>query len=220
MNQYEEIKVYPEGFLDNVVIIPGSFNPVTNAHLEMARDAGAAVRARHVIFVPAHDSYVARKGTLIPGKVRCRLINDASMKAHTFASDREVNSFLPKRTYETVSELKEQYNTEFKFWNFYICLGMDNIKTLTSWYNWEPLIKENRFIACRRENETLENALKEAGLEEYADRFLEIQIGKNRISSSLVRQLSEQGDFSRVQSMVPKNVCDYLRRFYDVFERL
>ena len=44
--------------MSKIVIIPGSFNPVTNAHIEMALIAKKAVGANKVIFIPAHDKYV------------------------------------------------------------------------------------------------------------------------------------------------------------------
>lgn len=205
--------------MNNILLIPGSFNPITNAHIEMAKTAQKAVNANMVYFIPAHDTYVAKKKTLIPGHSRCRLIEEATPKDMTYIPT-EVNSFLPKKTYDTVQELKDYFDKDYKFYNFYICLGMDNISTLTSWYNWQPLVEENMFIACTRENENLEESLQKAGLEKYKSHFQEIEIPKNNISSSLVRSLCEQGKFEEVKDIVPENVYEYLRRFYDVLNRI
>ena len=76
------------------------------------------------------------------------------------------------------------------------------------------------FIACTRENENLEESLQKAGLERYKSHFQEIEIPKNNISSSLVRSLCEQGKFEEVKDIVPENVYEYLRRFYDVLNRI
>lgn len=205
--------------MNNILLIPGSFNPITNAHIEMAETARKAVNADKVFFIPAHDTYVAKKKTLIPGLSRCRLIEEATPEYMTYVPT-EVNSFLPKKTYDTVQELKDYFDKDYKFYNFYVCLGMDNIKTLTSWYNWEPFIEECMFVACVREGENLETALKKANLEKYKDHFTEIEIPKNNTSSSLVRNLCEQGKFEEVKELVPENVYEYLRRFYDVLHRI
>lgn len=197
--------------MNNVLLIPGSFNPITNAHIDMAKVAQKKVNAEKVYFIPAHDTYVAQKKTLIPGKSRCRLIEEATPDDMTYISY-EVDSFLPQKTYNTIIKLRKDY----KIYNFYICLGMDNIKTLTTWYNWKPFVEENMFVACVREGQNLDESLVEAGLTKYKDRFIEIMIPENHISSSLVRNLCEQGKFDEIKDVVPEVVYDYLVRFYDM----
>lgn len=205
--------------MNNILLIPGSFNPVTNAHIDMAKVAQNKVKAEKVYFIPAHDTYVAQKKTLIPGKSRCRLIEEATPDDMTYISY-EVDSFLPQKTYDTITKLRKDCDKDYKFYNFYICLGMDNIKTLTTWYNWQPFVEENMFVACVRECQSLDESLKEAGLIQYKDRFTEIMIPENHISSTLVRNLCEQGKFDEIKDIVPQNVYEYLRRFYDVLNRI
>ena len=53
--------------MNKILLIPGSFNPITNAHVDMALTAKKAVNADAILFIPAHDTYVAKKKTLIPG---------------------------------------------------------------------------------------------------------------------------------------------------------
>ena len=53
--------------MNKILLIPGSFNPITNAHVDIALTAKKAVNADAILFIPAHDTYVAKKKTLIPG---------------------------------------------------------------------------------------------------------------------------------------------------------
>ena len=55
---------------------------------------------------------------------------------------------------------------------------------------------------------------------EYKDHFTEIQIPENHTSSSLVRNLCENGEFEKIKELVPRNVYEYLIRFYDVMNRM
>lgn len=208
--------------MNKILLIPGSFNPITNAHVDMALTAKKAVGANVIYFIPAHDTYVAKKKTLIPGYCRVSLINSMSNcdKENMFALDVETTSFFPQKTYNTITHLKEKAERDYKFDEYYICLGMDNIKTLTTWYNWEPFVNEYHFVACVREGQNLNNALKEARLTKYKDHFTEIRIPENHTSSSLVRDLCEKGKFEQVKKMVPENVYEYLIRFYDVMNRI
>lgn len=208
--------------MNKILLIPGSFNPVTNAHIDMALAAKKAVNADAIYFIPAHDTYVAKKRTLIPGYCRVSLINSIPNcdRDKIKALDIETTSFFPQRTYNTITQLRDEVEKEYKFNEYYICLGMDNIKTLTTWYNWKPFVEEYYFVACVREEQNLDGALKEAGLMEYKDRFIEIKIPVNNTSSSLVRNLCENGEFSKVKELVPENVYEYLVRFYDVMNRM
>lgn len=202
--------------MHRVLLVPGSFNPITNAHLEMARAAQEKTGAGRVYFIPAHDAYVAQKKSFIPGEIRCKLIEEA-VPEDMSCIPLEVNSALPAKTYDTVRQFRESLAQEDRACDFYICFGMDNIRTLATWYHWRPLVEENMFVACAREGQKLGRTLEEAGLTEYADHFVEIRIPENHISSSLVRSLCEQGRFAEVKGMVPENVYEYLRRFYEGF---
>ena len=208
--------------MNKVLLIPGSFNPITNAHIDMALAAKKAVDADIIYFIPAHDTYVAKKKTLIPGYCRVNLINSIPNcdKDNMYALDVETTSFFPQKTYNTINQLRDEAEKDYNFNEYYICLGMDNIKTLTTWYNWKPFVEENNFIACVREGQSLDNALQEAGLTEYKERFTEIQIQENHTSSSLVRNLCEEGKFEQVKELVPENVYEYLVRFYDVMNHM
>lgn len=208
--------------MNKLLLIPGSFNPITNAHVEMALTAKAAVDADTIYFIPAHDTYVAKKKTLIPGYCRVELINSMLIcKDYNIrALDVETTSFFPQRTYNTITQFRDKAEKSYHFYEYYICLGMDNIKTLTSWYNWKPFVEEYNFVACVREGQELNKSLEEAGLTDYKDHFTEIKIPENHTSSSLVRDLCEEEKFDEVKKLVPENVYEYLVRFYDVMNRI
>ena len=104
---------------------------------------------------------------------------------------------------------------DYIFNEYYICLGMDNIETLTTWYNWKPFVEEYNFVACVREGQNLDTALKEANLMEYKDHFTEIQIPENHTSSSLVRDLCEKGEFEKVKELAYENLDEALIFFID-----
>lgn len=202
--------------MSKVLLVPGSFNPVTNAHIDMALAAKKAVNADIVYFIPAHDRYVAQKKIIMPGSDRVALLNAVPKcrRNGMLALDIEVNSSSPTKTYDTVIALQKSDEARHIENEYYLCFGMDNIKTLRTWYRWQDLIKEYRFVACVREGQTLETALEESDLTEYNDRFTEIQIPENHVSSSLVRELSASGQFEAIRDMVPENVYEYLINYY------
>ena len=197
--------------MSNILIFPGSFNPITNAHIKIAKIAQEKINAEKVLFIPAHDKYVARKKNVISGNIRCKLINE-STPADMYALSIETGSVIPKKTYDTVEEIRKINIGK----DLYICLGVDNVKSLTTWYNWEQFVKENKFVICSRNEVSLEQILKGSVLKNYKHNFTEISIPRNNISSSLVRELCGRGEMDKVKEIVPINVYQYLkRRAYD-----
>ena len=41
--------------MSNILLFPGSFNPITNAHIKIAEIAQEKINAEKVLFIPAHD---------------------------------------------------------------------------------------------------------------------------------------------------------------------
>lgn len=202
--------------MSKVLIIPGSFNPITNAHVEMALTAKKVVSADKVFFIPAHDTYVAKKKTLILGNYRVSLINSIPIFKQNDICALEIettNSISPK-TYNTLKQLECMDKKKGVQNEYYICLGMDNIMDLPNWYNWKKLIKKYKFIACTRNGQGLDDTLKKLGLTKYKEHFMEIKIPENNISSTLVRTLCENGEYKKVKNLVPENVYEYLIEFY------
>lgn len=207
--------------MSKIVIIPGSFNPVTNAHIEMALTAKEVVGANKVIFIPAHDTYVAKKKTLIPGCDRVSLINSIPIcvKNNVCSLNIEIVNPFPPKTYNTLKQLECMDKKKGIRNKYYICLGIDNIIDLPNWYNWKNLIKEHNFIACTRNGQGLDNALKKAGLTKYKNHFMEIKIPENNISSTLVRILCQRDEYEKVKELVPQNVYEYLVVFYNELKK-
>lgn len=103
--------------MNKILLIPGSFNPITNAHVDMALAAKKVVNADTIYFIPAHDTYVAKKKTLIPGYCRVSLINSMPncKQNNMWALDIETTSFFPQRTYNTITQIRDEANFGFTY---------------------------------------------------------------------------------------------------------
>ena len=199
-----------------IVLVPGSFNPVTNAHFEMAEAAVNLVSADILVFIPANDKYLERKNCkIIPGEVRGDLIlqtiKERAFKVPTkgYGVDfREVDGTLDGLTYHTVQAYQEAYpGTEI-----YVVLGMDNLEELTSWNSWEEFVKNTKFIFCSRENSSNDIPYR---MLEYIYNFNFISIKPNSISSTLVRSLAEQKEYDKMKEITSKAVTRYMEENYE-----
>ena len=55
-------------------LLGGSFNPIHNAHLEIAEQAGLACGLERVIFIPAADPPHKKLAGDVPFELRCRMV--------------------------------------------------------------------------------------------------------------------------------------------------
>lgn len=199
-----------------IVLVPGSFNPVTNAHFEMAEAAVRLVSADILVFIPANDKYLERKNCkIIPGEVRGDLIlqtiKERASKApirRCGVDFREVDGTLDGLTYHTVQAYQEAYPGA----EIYVVLGMDNLEELTSWNSWEEFVKNTKFIFCSRENSSNDIPYR---MLEYVDNFNFIFIKPNSISSTLVRSLAEQKEYDKIREITSEAVTRYMEEKYE-----
>lgn len=189
-----------------VVLFPGSFNPVTKAHFEIAEAAANRVNADTVIFIPAKDKYISRKNCdIIPGKDRHDLIRLSAPASDIkfFVSGIEVEDPAEDCfTYNTVEAFKLASPTT----DFYVLLGADNIPTLTSWYSWEKFVANNKFVFVSRDREL------EIPKELIKYHFYLVVTDKGTgISSTKVREAAAALDFDYVEKICGPFVANYYK---------
>lgn len=188
----------------------GTFNPVTNAHINM----GVVAKNRlgqdcSVIYVPAPDRYIREwKGygeqDILPEQVRLKLLEGAASVCGFEVGDAEITGLSDGKTYNTV----EHYG----FDGAVLCLGMDNILGIRKWYRWEELLDRVRLLVFRREGyvpgdpDEVKDILDRAISYELADLYVD----EAGISSTMVRRYHAEGNMKRVKYLVPPNVYGYL----------
>ncbi len=187
------------------VIFPGSFNPVTNAHLIIAEAISDRLKA-DVVFVPVSDFY--KKDSLkTTYEDRMNMLRLATCdNPHFTVSDIE-GKFLKDNgrqafTLETVRLLKTDNQDDIA-----IAIGYDNFIALDTWHEPEALIKEAKIIVYPRPDTTgsVPNL--------YSDNpdsfiFLE-EVMTMTMSSSLVRDYIREAKSLRY--IIPDNVIEYIK---------
>lgn len=196
------------------VLIFGTFNPVTVAHIEVARKAEEKVPGADVFFVIAPDQFLeGYKGlsadNVMDERVRLNLLKEAiSPYSYMKVSEVELNRISDGKTYNTVAVHKKEYD------EVYICFGTDKICELDTWFRAEDLVKENRFLVMTR-GETLSEVISESRsllINKYSGNFIEVSMNFPDISSSRVRKAVKEGKITEIRDLVPPNVYDYLKK--------
>jgi nicotinate-nucleotide adenylyltransferase len=129
-------------------IYGGTFDPVHNGHLILARDAVEKLGLDEIVFIP-NDIPPHRSGYKpAPGRVRYEMVLAAIEGEPRFkADDIELRRGGVSYTFDTVLALKEKYppGAELHF-----LVGGDNIGELRSWHRIDDLKRLVNFVVLNR----------------------------------------------------------------------
>lgn len=186
------------------VVFIGSFNPVTKAHLMVAKEILKIPEVEKIIFVPVSDLY-AKASLNTDGHHRLKML-ELVCKKDMIVSDIELslaqNLQRQPKTYETLTALGGDHQ------DLALLIGMDNYFDFPTWYKAEELLKRFKVMVYPRGNEQADVSLSPL-YEPYHDRFIFIDALKiSDISATKVRKLlHEQGN---VKDLLDEKVIAYI----------
>ena len=179
-----------------IAIFGGTFDPVHNAHLHIAREAMAQAGLDQVLFIPAAHPPHKADSMCAPYEHRYRMVELACQGEARFVPSRiEAGS---ERSYSilTIERLKaRQPGDEFLF-----LIGADAFAEIGTWRRWREVIAAVSFIVVTRPGhryETPEGAC-----------VTSLETVALPVSSSGIREDLSAG---RAPSELPAEVFDYIR---------
>ncbi|MGH8100368.1 MAG: nicotinate-nucleotide adenylyltransferase [Chthoniobacterales bacterium] len=129
-----------------LAIYGGTFDPIHNAHLILAREARERLGLEKVIFIPASVSPF-KKPPVASAEIRLLMLRAAIDEEKDFAvDDCELRRLPPSYTIDTVEEFqRREPNTEIHF-----LLGDDNVAGLSKWQRFAALKEMVCFVVLNR----------------------------------------------------------------------
>ena len=187
-----------------VGLFGGSFDPVHNAHLALARLALEHLGLDEVIWVPAgHPWQKTRR--LAPGDHRLAMVQAAIAGEPRFtADDCELRRPGPSYTLDTVRELAAR-RPDVGEW--FLLLGEDQYAGLPTWQGWPDLLRRVTLVVAAREGRPPVPA---EPLRQVPHRLVVLPLPPLAISSTLVRGRLAAGE--AVDTLVPLAVAGYIAR--------
>lgn len=198
-----------------VVLLFGTFNPFTNAHLNIAYLAKKAFPEYKVCFVPAKAGFMTGyKGlddtNVISEDMRLDLIKGSIESIPDFmVTDVEFGSKVDGKTVNTI----EYFKSVLGFNDVVLCFGTDKVAELETWYKGYELVKDNKFLIVTRDDTRLESVMTEY-TSKYRDNFTEIiNSDLATLSGTEVRQAIKEGNWDFIKSAVPEYVYREIRDY-------
>lgn len=192
---------------NKIGIMGGTFDPVHNGHIKIAKEALKEYKLDTVIFVPSGVSYM--KSGVSDAGTRYRMCalaieNEPQFQISDVDIVREGNTY----TYETIECLQKQYPEAV----FYLIIGLDTLYTIETWKNIERLFANAHILCAGR---TCEYAFSK---EEQAE-YLSGKYGANidflqadvlDVSSTNIRECIRLGKNTLIKELLPQKVYEYI----------
>lgn len=191
-----------------IIIFGGTFNPIHNGHLRIARHLGRKFKPAEIIFIPCHTPYHKEHDGLEAPRHRMEMARLAVKGAAGWsASDIDVRRGGRTFSINTVRSLRKRYRSGAEL---YFVIGVDSLVDLPNWYKIGELSRLCRFITVARPGFRFNLLVKKFPdwLAREVSRLYQPDIRIN-ISSTSVRRNIRAG--KSVKSLVPEAVANYIK---------
>ena len=200
-----------------IVVLGGSFNPPTKAHMALLKAAMNNVCAEVGVFVPTSDAYVRNKmvkageSICLPAETRFGML--AAMcqeEPNVSVSDVELHVKVPV-TYDSMCRIAERNPGA----ELYFVTGADKLKSIPHWRKADEFIRRFKFIVSGRKGvDVTELVAKNRIPSDFAAAFATVVDsveGMGEVSSSEVRRRFMSGD--SYDDLLHPAVAEMLSRF-------
>ena len=177
-------------------ILGGSFDPVHNAHLAIARAALAGLDLAKIRWIPS-GTPPHRGAPIAPAADRAAMVRLAIAGEPRFVLDeRELRKSSPGYTVETLEDLHKELGPKA---DLVLLIGADQYSRLDSWHRWQDLFGLARIAVFARPGLSLGET----------DRVSVVPMEPLDISSTSIRERISAGQPPR--GLVPDAVLDYIQ---------
>jgi nicotinate-nucleotide adenylyltransferase len=208
-----------------VAFYGGSFDPIHNGHLTIARKLSEVFRLDEFVFIPAFHAPHKKNKQVSSGYHRYAMLAAATANVDNIkVSIIELNA--PERPYsiETLSKLKNELEATHEI---FFVIGADSWQEIITWRDWENLLNLVNFIVVTRPNYNitfshvtpeiqarivdLRNNKEQTSAENesriYITDCVQIDISATKIRSSVAEKSNDW------QKFVPNEVAKYIEKY-------
>ncbi len=203
---------YTLAMADQIGLYGGTFNPIHNGHLIVARAIAEQLGLHRLIFLPSASPPHKPNERLLDPEHRAEMIRLAIADEPRFeSSDFDLTRSGPSYTFSTVTHFRKVLGPEAEL---HWIIGADSLAELTIWYRVSALVDACRIVTAARAG------WEEIDWDELGDLLDEAQIGRLKagvldtpvieVSSTDIRDRIHQG--LSIRFLVPDCVAVYIEK--------
>jgi len=192
-----------------VGILGGSFNPITKAHIQIARHVFDNSAIQEIWLMPVYN-HLQKSGL----ESYTHRFNMCKIAAEPFSEFITVSNFEAEHELSgSVFELMEKLRETHKDTEFYYIIGMDQANNFHTWKNWELLKDTTKFIVFPRQG-IEEDLLKADWYTKAPHLYSPPLIGYPimDISSTKIREMLKEidTDYAKLEKVLDGHVLNYI----------
>lgn len=185
----------------NIGLFGGSFNPIHNGHVRLAKALLQEAGLDEVWFMVSPQNPFKQNQQLLDDDKRFRLVQIALKdEPHLKACDFEFNLPKPSYTWNTLQALQEAYPDD----QFTILIGGDNWAAFDKWFRYEDILQRYPIVVYPREGSEV------TGFKFQVPKIKIVKTPLINISSTQIRQRIQAG--KSVRGLVPTGVAMVLEQ--------
>jgi len=168
----------------NIGLFGGSFNPIHNGHVRLAKSLLQEAALDEVWFLVSPQNPFKQDQQLLDDDKRLQLVRLAlKEEPQLIASDFEFHLPKPSYTWNTLQALEQEYPER----KFTLLIGGDNWEAFDKWYRYEDILKRYPIIVYPREGS------KVPGVKFQGSDIQIVETPLINISSTQIRQRLHEG---------------------------
>lgn len=200
--------------MEKIGLFGGTFDPIHNGHLHIARAFADEIGLDTVVFLPAGGPY-HKDAASASAADRLAMIEAATAEDARFAvSDCDIVRQGATYTFDTVQIFRQQFPAAQLWW----LMGSDSLMKLHTWKKWQMLVRQTHIAVALRQGGSLKHAPHRLhawlgnALQDGSVRILSAPM-HNVSSTEIRRNLSAAG----VSDGIPPAAARYIRehRLYE-----
>ncbi len=182
-------------------IFGGTFNPIHNGHLAIARKIVESGEVDEVWFMVSPLNPFKQHIELLDDNIRLEMTRKALKGEHgIICSDYEFGLPRPSYTWNTLQSLKKDYPQH----TFSLIIGADNWCKFSAWRNNDDIIREHRLLVYPRTGYPID-------IESLPQSVSFIDMDTIDVSSTEIRQLIRNGN--DVSSLIPGSILEMMTHY-------
>ena len=201
----------------SIVILGGSFNPPTKAHIELLESAVKQLNAEFGLFVPSSHNYVKRKmskakeyNSVYSESTRFKMLQEICKKHPLLkVSKIEFGDDGKGHTYNTLCKLQSLYPN----YKLIFVIGADKLKIIPKWHSSEDFFKQFDFAVTHRDDIDMNQFITEHPvLSKYKNIFHEVIIDNsmNEVSSTAAREYINTKNIEKLKEILDETTIKLL----------
>ena len=181
----------------------GSFNPIHNGHIALAKQMLNAGLMDEVWFVVSPlNPFKKEKTDLLSDDLRLEMTKLAlEGESNMMAQDFEFHLPKPSYTWQTLKAMSKQYPNR----EFILIIGADNWEAFHFWYNYQEILDKYSIVVYPREGIDIDKDCLPKNV-----KLINAQLYP--ISSTQVREYIKEG--KPVDDLIPKRIIDKAIKYY------